>query len=470
MHHPAKWRQFGRVGDLALVDRIIGVGLCWLRSPAGTRPLLHSFRHPLQHICCLQCATHAFPLRLAGQRVAASCTCTQPCTVGHCIVPVHIDHRLIIRGWFTVDPPPQRCPVFGSVPEERSIFAHGDGLSADAKIRQMDALLWLLGCSRIGAVHQKSPPVDPHGLGLERFSFKAGLVEQHAVVVGAAEKDGRTPLWAAIQPVDGLACLADRGLDGASLCQCPVERLAEGDRSAIGDRELHGQHCRQALFHQLLRHTCKGVAAATSRALAGVEKNQPQALLAVLQQDFETLRRHPCRLPGLVFEDQAALSLFVKIAVANEMKHMNGPLSQPGLQGRPDGRYPLQAHLMRAQASCGLLQTRPFFFHRQGRHPSRVGENSQHGQRRRQQLYGCGMGHLQIAYQRRPDRKGQKAAQLRRIEVLPGQVGQHRQPVVNAQPDSQAGFVVLGLVQTAAQAVAYSAAKCSLIELGAQGT
>ena len=84
--------------------------------------------------------------------------------------------------------------------------------------------------------------------------------------------------------------------------------MRQGDRRVVGDLELHRDHGRDPLLHQLLGRTGEGVGDVGAGALARVQPDEPERPV-VVQGDAELLGRYLDQFPLAVLEDEQAAPL-----------------------------------------------------------------------------------------------------------------------------------------------------------------
>jgi len=274
------------------------------------------------------------------------------------------------------------------------------------------------------------------------------------MAVGRAHVEhGRAPLGALDFERDHLARLGHGRIHREAIGDRAVELLGEENGGAVDDRELHGDHRRNALLDQALGRAGERVVARGATALACVENHHAQRTAVVAQQTAQAFAADTApRAIVFLHNQHAVLRMRVEVAVTDEVEHVVRAAAQPPVQRR-EGRllHALQheqtAHLQIAHRVAQLvplaldIQRRVFFG---------AGDHHQHAQRRCDAERQNALGQLQVAHQRRLDRKRIEQIEVPVVEVFPGQIlklGGIGQAQAQAQPF--AGHAGLG--QTAAE-------------------
>ncbi len=238
---------------------------------------------------------------------------------------------------------------------------------------------------------------------------------------------------------EGHPGLGQGGIHRSTGGQGGVEGARQLDGAGVADLGLHGHGRGHALLHQRLGHAGKDRLPGGQRALAGVEVGQAHGGM-VAQQRGQLLALHQLCPAACVLQRQAAgLAAFVEDAVADEMQDVYRLAQQPLLQGAEAGRgQPFQHELaVGHQPGQRVLDRLPLPLHVQRRQAGGAGEHGQHPQGRLHQQGRARAGQGEVAQDGRLLAQADEVGLGRVVEGLPGQGGQLRGVLLEAQAQAQ---------------------------------
>ena len=163
----------------------------------------------------------------------------------------------------------------------------------------------------------------------DRVDWTVSELEQHTVV--AAQVEHRSGPLRLAGGEHGLPPEGHPEVDGPTCRDGVVERAAEGPRRAVGDRELHGDDGRDALFDQRDRRAAVRVVSTHRASLARVEDSEADRRVG--QHDAEVAASHLVLETVRPDEGQVSFAVRVDAAVADEVEDVELLREDLGMEG-----------------------------------------------------------------------------------------------------------------------------------------
>jgi hypothetical protein len=269
---------------------------------------------------------------------------------------------------------------------------------------------------------------------------------EHGAVLGAHVEHGRRPLAADIVAtgadggeIERRTALRHRHIHRITCRDARVEDLAERQRRAIGDRELHRDHRRHAVGDQRCgdaRERMQTVELRRGAGVAGVEEHEPQRLVA--QQMREGLGGGRDRVAVRILEQQHAALGGGEVAMTHVMHHVVRGAGQPVEDPVLDRIHLVDHHTgqLREAAADEFALTVEV----ERRSALGVGADEQHAQRAVDRPRRDDLVHIEAAHQHRLRGHQQRIGLDRLAHQLPRQGGDRSGPIlqqveVHAEPD-----------------------------------
>ena len=272
----------------------------------------------------------------------------------------------------------------------------------------------------------------------------------------AGVEDRRPPFRAAARQIHRLARFGERGLGRVAVGNRLIERLTQLDGRFVADLELHRQDSRHAGANEGGGDAGEGIGWRRLRPLAGVQHDEAQRL-DVAKNHGEMLRLDLDAALLLVLEHQrAVLSLFVPLAMADEMQDMYFFLAEPPLQRRQRGRREHLEHheIAPFELVQRLLQVLFLSIDIQAVEVRRARDDQQDPERRDNRQRNHRPQHVDVTDDWRLVREGDELAVVV-VQELPGkicQLGHFDEPQI--QPKPRDG-VRVHLIEAAGEALAH---------------